>query len=207
MRRHSHDLEAARDLTQEFFARVLAGSGLGGADPARGKFRSYLLGAVKHFLAAESARARTRKRGADVPHVPLEPPSDETSHGPQFADPDALPPDELFDRAWAENMVSRALARLAEQMSREGKDTLFQALRPFLQGHEEPPPQAALAARLGLQGSALKVAIHRLRKRFREEVRREIAETLEDATMVDQEMKHLVTALSMPARSGKMPPR
>lgn len=205
VRWQAQDHEAARDLTQEFFARVLAGSGLGGADPSRGKFRSYLLGAVKHFLTVETTRARTLKRGAGVEHVPLDTPADETHPGHEIPDTSALPPDDFFDRAWAENIVARALARLQEQMSKDGKVALFQTLRPFLQGHEPPPPQAVLAAQLNLQETALKVAIHRLRKRFRAEIKREIAETLDDPAMVDLEMKHLVTALSTAPRRGTTP--
>lgn len=196
IRRETSDPEAARDLTQEFFARVLSGSGLGGADPLRGRFRSYLFGAVKHFLAGERARRLAARRGGGAEHVPLVQDATETQAAMEIADPGAPSPEGAFDRQWAAAVLARALDRLGTEMVAEGRGRLFEVLKPCLQGAAEPPAQAGLAAALGLSEGAVKVAIHRLRQRFRAAVRSEIAETLADpAVGVEEEMRHLVAAL------------
>lgn len=204
LRREVGDPVTARELTQEFFAKLLAGSGFAGADQRRGRFRSYVLGAVKHFLQADRARQLARKRGGGAEHVSLDAPlgsgsSDSTPTtdiAPQIADPAAIPPDVGFDRQWAHTLLERALDRLAEDMGREGKTQQFETLRVCLLGAVAPPPQAELAQALGLSETAVKVTIHRLRARFRETVRAEIADTLCEGADVDEEMRHLIAALS-----------
>lgn len=195
IRRQTADGQEARDLTQEFFARLLAGSGVGGADPERGRFRSYVLGAVKHFLHAEWVRRSAAKRGAGVEHVPI---GDEatTEPGWQVADAGAVSADVAFDREWAHALLDRALTRLGLEMEADGKARHFEVLKGCLQGAAVVRPQAELGAALGMTEATVKVAIHRLRKRFREVVRAEIAETLVDGGPVDEEMRHLIQALS-----------
>jgi len=195
IRRQTGEAQSARDLTHEFFARVLAGSGLGGADRARGRFRSYLFGAVKHFLNVERARQLAAKRGGRAVHVPLMSTGTNTDPGAELPDPAAETPEAEFDRQWATTMLTRALDRLGTAMASEGRSRPFELLKPCLQGTAEPPAPARLAAALGLSETAVKVAVHRLRKRFREAVRQEIAETLNDPAMVEEEMRHLVQAL------------
>lgn len=195
IRRQTQDLQETRDLTQEFFARLLAGSGVAGADPERGRFRSYVLGAVKHFLHAERVRRGAAKRGAGLEHVPMEKESG-TEAGIQVADPGAVSADTAFDRAWAHALLERALTRLGGEMAAEGKGRQFEALKGCLQGTVVVQPQAELGAALGMSESAVKVAIHRLRKRFRDVVRAEIAETLVEGANVDEEMRHLIQALA-----------
>jgi RNA polymerase sigma-70 factor (ECF subfamily) len=196
IRRQTGDAQAARDRTHEFFARVLAGEGFGGADPTRGRFRSYLFGAVKNYLNVERVRQLTAKRGGGAAHVSLEAPATETAPGFDVPDLAVESPDLEFDRQWATAMLARALDRLGEAMKVEGKQRQFEVLKPCLQGTGQPPSQAHLAAMLGLNELAVKVAVHRLRKRFREAVRREIAETLDDPATVEEEMRHLVSVLS-----------
>jgi len=195
IRRQTTDLQETRDLTQEFFARLLAGSGVGGADPERGRFRSYVLGAVKHFLHAERVRRSAAKRGAGLEHVPLDIESS-TEPGFQVADPGAVGADEAFDRAWAHAVLERSLTRLGGEMAEEGKGRQFEVLKGCLQGAVVVKPQAELAESLGMSEATVKVAIHRLRKRFREVVRAEIAETLVEGANVDEEMRHLIQALT-----------
>lgn len=195
IRRETQDLQETRDLTQEFFARLLAGSGVGGAVPERGRFRSYVLGAVKHFLHAERVRRGAAKRGAGFEHLPLESES-ETEPGNPVADPGAIAADVAFDRAWAHALLDRALTRLGSEMAAEGKGRQFEVLKGCLQGAVVMKPQAELGEALGMTEATVKVAIHRLRKRFREVVRAEIAETLVDGANVDEEMRHLIQALA-----------
>ena len=195
LRRETRDPDAARELTHEFFARLLAGSGVAGADPARGRFRSYLLGAVKHFLQVDRVRRSAAKRGAGAEHVPLEPGTD-TSPGLDLPDPGAVPADAAFEREWAHALLGRALDRLGAAMAAEGKAHHFGTLKPCLLGSDPAVPYVELAVRLGLTEAAVKVAVHRLRKRFRDAVHAEIADTLADPGQVDEELQHLVAVLS-----------
>lgn len=193
--REIRDPETARELTHDFFARLLAGSGVAGADPTRGRFRSYLLGAVKHFLSSDRVRRTAAKRGAHAEHVPLDVGTD-TSPGLDPPDPGAVPADLAFEREWANTLLARTLDRLGAAMAAEGKTRHFEVLKPSLLGIEASVPHAELAAKLGLTEAAVKVAVHRLRKRFRDAVRSEVAETLADPSHVDEELQHLIAVLS-----------
>ncbi|MFN0130772.1 MAG: RNA polymerase sigma factor [Verrucomicrobiales bacterium] len=179
--------DKADDLTQEFFAELLSRGGVDGAVPERGKFRSFLLGAVKHFLSHAREREQAQKRGGGVEFQPLE-----AGGGVPDA---ALPPDAAFDRQWALTLLSRALEALEAQFAAEEKAVMFRVLKPWLTGEAETP-QAAAAAALGLSETAVKVAIHRLRQRFRQQLRAELAATLDSAEMVEEEMGHLFAALA-----------
>jgi RNA polymerase sigma factor (sigma-70 family) len=195
MRRNAPDEEAARDLTQEFFARLLAGHGLDRVDPQRGRFRSFLLGAAKHFLSDMRDHDHRLKRGAGQPAEPLDAGTD-TSPGLQLPDPQAPGPDRDFDRKWALTVLARALATLAEEHKAAGTSKHFEALKPWLTGEAEGLSQAECARQLGLNEGAVAVAIHRLRRRFRAVVKGEIARTLHDPTQVEDELACLVRALS-----------
>jgi RNA polymerase sigma-70 factor (ECF subfamily) len=194
IRRNAPDEDSARDLTQEFFARLLLRQGIDTVDPARGRFRSFLLGAVKHFLADIRDHGRRLKRGAGLPMESIDPGTD-TSPGLQLPDPQALSPDLEFDRKWALTLLDRALAALAEEHRAAGKPGQFDTLKPWLTGDTENISQADAARQLGLNESAVKVAIHRLRRRFREAVKNEIAQTLSDRAQVNEELHHLLEAL------------
>ena len=195
IRRNAPDEDAARELTQEFFSRLLGRQGIDNVDPQRGRFRSFLLGAVKHFLADMRDHAHRLKRGAGQPIESIEP-GTETSPGLQVPDPNAPSPDRLFDRKWALTLLDRALAALAEEHKAAGKSDQFEALKPWLTGDTENISQADAAQQLDLNEGAVKVAIHRLRKRFREAVRSEISQTLRDPSLVDEELRHLIASLS-----------
>jgi RNA polymerase sigma-70 factor (ECF subfamily) len=191
------DEDTARDLAHEFFAGVLAGRGFDGADPARGRFRSYLLGALKHFLADQREHALRLKRGGG--HVPesLDAAVEaDTSPGFQVADAGATVRDAFFDREWALTVMDRALSALRKEFVDAGKLDEFEALKPWLVGDTATGSQADAARRLELTEGALKVTIHRLRKRFRAVVRAEISQTLHDPALVDEELRHLIEALA-----------
>lgn len=192
VRRRGHDADAARDLTQGFFARLIEKRDLAGADPAQGRFRAYLLGALKHYLANERARASARKRG-DGRTFAID---DEDAHARWAREPsDDLTPEQAFERTWALNLLERTLAGLRAEYAAEGKGELFAALEGTLAGHDDCASRRELAARLGTTENALNAAAHRLRRRYRTRLRAEIAETLADPAEVEQELADLFRAL------------
>lgn len=195
LRREGREEDAARELTQEFFARLLAGGGLGAADPRRGRFRSYLLGAVKHFLSNQRDHDQRQKRGSGVAPESLDAQTG-TETTLQVADHASTPDDTLFDREWALAVMDRALQSLAAEFTSADKAEQFTALKPWLVGDAATLPQAEAAGRLGVSESAIKVAIHRLRKRFRELIRAEIAQTMENPAEADAELRYLVEVLA-----------
>lgn len=186
--------DRARDLTQEFFARVLKGGAFDGAARERGHFRSYLLGAVKHFLSDVRDRDGARKRGGDLEIVPIES-GTETSPGFDAPDNGAAPPELAFDRQWALTLLDRSLRRLEADLAGAGKASQFEVLKPWLTGNSSLP-QSEAAARLGLSENAVKVAIHRLRARFGESLRTEIAQTLAGPERVEEELNYLIEVLA-----------
>jgi RNA polymerase sigma-70 factor (ECF subfamily) len=189
----SHDLGDPQDLTQQFFARLLGGEGggLGGADRNKGRFRAYLLGAVKHFLADTRDRLNADRRGAQYEHVPLGTGSD-TSPVVECPASETVAADVIFDRQWGVALLARALAELEEEHGAQGKDEQFQALKPWLTGDSCGVHQADAAAQLGCSEGAVKVAIHRLRKRFREMVKAEISQTVSSEAEVREELRYLI---------------
>ncbi len=191
LRRDGRMEDAARELAHEFFAKVLADETLGAFERGRGRFRSYLLGAVKHFLANHRRDAAREKRGGGAEHVALGAGTD-TSPGVDVA----AAPEAAFDREWALAIVERALASLESESENAAH---FAALKPWLTPAASPASRARAADALGLSEGAVKVAIHRLRRRFRAIVRTEIAQTLHDPADLDDEMRHLVGALAAPA--------
>jgi RNA polymerase sigma-70 factor (ECF subfamily) len=189
--------EAARDLTQEFFARLLAGRGLDTVQQGRGRFRSFLLGAVKHFLADQHDRAQAAKRGGGQTVVSIEAGTGTgTTTELQIPDPAGPVPDTVFDRQWAVTLVERALDVLSAELASVRKAEQFDTLKPWLLGELDTLSQADAARQLGLTEGAAKVAIHRLRKRFRALVKAEIAQTVNDAAQVQDELRYLLEVLS-----------
>ena len=191
VRYRGYSTHEAQDLTQSFFARIIETGGLASADPERGRFRSYLLGAMKHFLANEWQRARTKKRGGDVTIVELDALDPKARHAVEPAR--STDPDAGFHREWALESTRRAMERLRAESEAGGKGEQFDALKGSLAGLE--PSRAETAARLGMTEGAVKVAVHRLRQRYRELLRAEIAETVSDPFDIDDEMRQLVTSL------------
>lgn len=194
IRRNAPDEDSARDLTQEFFARLLARGGIDTVDPQRGRFRSFLLGAVKHFLSDMRDHDRRLKRGAGQQMESLDA---ETGTAPGLQAPDlkAVSPDREFDHKWALTLLDRALAALALEYKEAGKTVQFAALKPWLTGDAGNISQTEAARQLGLNEGAVKVAIHRLRRRLRDAIKNEISQTVKDRTDIDQEMQHLLEAL------------
>jgi RNA polymerase sigma-70 factor (ECF subfamily) len=197
LRSEGRDEDTARELTQEFFARLLAKHGLDRVDPERGRFRSYLLGAVKHFLADRRDQEHRLKRGGGISLESLElPDGNDTSPALQVADPAAMPSDHTFDREWAVAVMDRALTALQKDYAQNGNTTHFEMLKPWLEGDSADLSQAETAARLKISEGAIKVAIHRLRKHFRETIRAELAQTVNTASEIDEELRYLVDVLS-----------
>lgn len=196
LRREGRDPDAARDLAQGFFARVLQSDGFASADPARGRFRSYLLGALRHFLADQRDHRQAVRRGSGVVPESLDGTAEGT--GPQVAAEtadDAL----AFDREWAFDLMRRGLDRLSAEYAADGKGALFEALKPWLGGSVAQETGGEAVAPAGLGPGALKVAVHRLRRRFRQIIRSEVADTVPDPGDVDAELRHLVEVLARAA--------
>lgn len=187
------DADAAREMSHAFFANVLAGGAIHTAEPDRGRFRSYLLGAVKHFLSHEREKQLSTRRGGGVDVVAM----DEAAAADHVI-PDAtqLPADAAYDRQWALTVLAKAMDGLRIECASQGKSALFDQIKPWLTGDAGHGDQAALAAACGLGGSALKMTIQRLRKRFREKLLEEISSTLDDPSLAQEEMRSLIAALA-----------
>jgi RNA polymerase sigma-70 factor (ECF subfamily) len=182
----------AQDLTQAFFARIIETGGFASADRERGRFRSYLLGAMKHFLANEWHRTQTQKRGGRVQIIEWDAPGAEARYAGASKPSDN--PEHLFDREWALETIAGALQALRDEMERASKGKQFDALKGSLPGGDETPREE-IAARLGMSEGAVKVAVHRLRQRYRELLREAIAETVSSEADLDDEMRYLVEVL------------
>jgi len=192
-RRHGHASHDAQDLTQEFFARLLEKRCLQDVDRQKGRFRSFLLSALKHFLANEWDRRRAQKRGGGRVHVPIDGVSAEGFYAREAARSES--PEKLFDRRWALALLDQVLARLSDEQAASGKSRQFDALKGCLTAGRGALRYAELAHGLGMTENALKVAVHRLRKRFRELLRAEIAHTVASEAEIDEEIRHLFAAL------------
>lgn len=193
IRRRNHGTEEARDLTQGFFATLLARNSLGQVTAPRGRFRWFLLAALKHFLADERDRARAQKRGGGV--VPLS--LDATAADAQYAlEPrDEASPDRLFERRWALTVLEGALARLREEQTLAGRNALLDDLLPFVTAEGGEDTYAGIAARHETTEAAIKMTVQRLRRRLRELLHAMVAETLERPEDAADELRALVAAL------------
>ncbi len=193
VRRHGRGPEDAQDLTQGFFAHLLENHALVTVDRAKGTFRAFLLASLRHFMANESERARTQKRGGGKIHVPLDPATAETRYGWEPADPAS--PDKVFERNWALTLLEQVLERLHAEQAAAGKGAQFEHLQDCLMGSPDAPRYAALTDRLGLKEEAVRVAVSRLRRRYRELLREEIAQTVSSPGEIEEEIRHLFAAL------------
>ena len=194
IRRHERSADEAGDLTQEFFVRVLDKSYLKQADPQRGRFRSFLLACLRHFLSNEADRARTVKRGGRHVILPLEIETGEQRY--QLEPRDELTPEKVFDRRWTLTLLERVLAQLRIEQVDHGKEQLFEALKEFLTGDSEGVPYSVAGRKLGMSDDAVKVAVHRLRRRFRDLLTAEVAQTVSDPKDVRDEIRHLIDSVS-----------
>lgn len=197
LQRDGRNEDAARDLAHAFFERVLEGAAFDGADPRRGRFRSYLLGALKHFLANHRVHELRSKRGSGTVPESL----DECLNGPPgyagtLADPASDTRETLFDRAWALRLLERAFETLLRETPDPDARREFETLKPWLTGAPTDGSQADAARVLGLNDGAVRVRIHRLRRRFRTLVKTEIAQTVADPADAAEELRHLIAVLS-----------
>ena len=194
VRRRGHTKEDAEDLTQSFFARLLEKNSFASLDSEKGKFRAFLLASLKHFLANEHDRASAQKRGGGVAPLSLDWQTADTQF--QVADSNESSPDKSFDREWALALLAKVIRRLQDECAADGKGKLFEQLKAFLTAGKAESAQREVAAALGMEEGAVRVAVHRLRKRYRQLLRDEIANTLADSAMVDEEMRALFGAFS-----------
>ena len=193
VRRQGHSATDAQDLTQEFFARLLAKEYLQAADREKGRFRTFLRVALRRFLANEWDRARRLKRGGG--HTPLPLDTTDAEHRYQAEGDDALPPDRLYERRWARALLEQALARLRAEYAAAGRTADFEQLKEALTAERGAIGYRDLAAALDMSEGAARVAVHRLRKRFREVFRATVAETVCSPEEVEDELRYLVGLL------------
>lgn len=194
IRRSGHSLHAAQDLTQEFFARLLEKNYVQSADRERGRFRSFLLGAVKHFLSHHRKAARAQKRGGGRPLLSLDFHSAEAAY--RIEPTDSQTPDRLFEQQWALLLLDRILQRLADEFAATGKSQQWAQLRGFLTAGADHCPYAEAAADLGMSEAAVRMTVHRMRKRYQQLLRDEIAQTVAEASEIDDEIRQLFSILT-----------
>lgn len=192
-RRRGANSDDARDLTQGFFASLLERRDFRNLRQDRGRFRAFLLASLQHFLANDAARRRTEKRGGDVLVLPLEL---DTAEGHYRVEPvEATTPETLYERRWALTVIEGVLARLREEWEGAGRGAEFDELKACLLGQAPVGGYAAVAGRLATTEGAVKVAVHRLRRKFQSRLRHDVAETVSDPGEVDDEIRYLVRAL------------
>ncbi len=194
VRRKGYDLPDAQDLTQEFFARLLEKNYVGSADRRKGKFRSFLLASLEHFLAKEWKRAHRLKRGGGQTIIAWDACNPEERYRLEPADDWTA--ERIYERRWALTVLEQAMAVLETEYAAAGKQCLFGELRPFISGEDDQVEYPALAERLQMREGALRVAVHRLRQRYGESVRAEIAMIVQRPEEIEEELRHLFAALS-----------
>jgi len=186
--------DEAQDLTQEFFLYFIDGHILASANPAIGRFRSYLCGSLKHFLANEADRRNAQKRGGKAAIVAIDPFEAEQHYLRDLQHSET--PEKIFDRQWALALLNDTRSQLRDSLAREGRQRLFSALEAFLPGGSEPASYAELATELGMNPGAVRVAIHRLRRQYRDLLRANVSHTLSDGSDIDDEIRFLMNALA-----------
>ncbi len=193
VRREGHGEHDAQDLTQAFFARLLEKKGLGDVDPKRGKFRSFLLAALRHFLSNARDFAKAAKRGGGQAILSLDFTQAEARYALEPAS--FMTPEKLFHRRWALEMLQEVMRRLQDEWAAPGKREFFAAIEDWISGGEPTQTYAEVAAELDMTEGAVKTAVHRLRRRYRELLRQEIAQTVADPSAVDDEIRQLFAAV------------
>jgi RNA polymerase sigma-70 factor (ECF subfamily) len=193
VRRQGNSPEDAQDLTQDFFARLLEKNYLAKADPDRGKFRTFLLRSLKNFLVNEWKRAGRLKRGGGLEFLSIDTNAAEDRFAAEA--PDEFNPDAEYETSWAVTLIEQVLAALRQEFSAADKGRLFEELKGFIWGDKSTASYAEIAAPLNLSEGAVKVAVHRLRQRFRELLRAEVAHTVARPEDIDGELRHLISVL------------
>ncbi len=192
VRRHGFSKEDAEDLTQAFFSKLLERQDFSRLKQEKGRFRAFLLAALKNFLSNDRDRAGCQKRGGNITHFSLDWQSADSQF--QVADGGQIPPDAAYDREWAVALLERVISKLRAESVAEGKAERFEQLKSYLTVGKGEIPYATAAATLALDEGAVRVAVHRLRKRYRELLKNEVADTLSDPAMVDEELAVLLGA-------------
>lgn len=190
VRRQGHDAEDARDLTQAYFAELLEKGYLDDYDPERGRFRAFLIASVRHFLSKQREKAQAWKRGGRADLISIDAQDVEARYRDEPVD--RLTPEEIFERRWALTVLERALARLRREQEDAERGREFARLEGFLTGGQAAPPYHEVAQQLGTTEGAVKTSVHRLRQRFGQVLRAEIAETVSGPEDVDDEVRHLL---------------
>ena len=192
-RRQGHTPTDAQDLTQAFFERFLEKDYVQGVDRQKGKFRSFLLASLKHFLADQRDRALAQKRGGGKALISLDAQTAETRY---LLEPrDNLTPDKIYERRWALTLLEQAMARLREEFTLAGKADFFDQLKSFMTAEQDSISYADAAAKLGTTEAAVKMSVQRMRRRYRDLLRGEIAQTVINPEEIDEELRHLAEAL------------
>jgi len=194
VRRQGHSAHDAQDLTQAFFARLLEKNYLADVQREKGRFRSFLLASLKHFLANEWDREQALKRGGGKRLIALDEDSAESRY--KLEPKDDLSADKIYERRWALTLLDQVLAKLRGEFEKDGKLDQFETLKQYLSAGRTSVSYAQAADKLGMNEGAIKVAVHRLRKRYRELLRAEIAQTVATASEVEAEIRYLFAALS-----------
>lgn len=194
VRRQGNSPEDARDLTQGYFAYLLEKDLLQAVDPSAGRFRSFLLASLKHFLSHEREKASALKRGGGTTTVSLD--AEEAEKRYHLESAEELTPEQIFERRWALTVVERSLARLQSETAEGDRPELFQHLRGSLTGEEPRTPYSQVAAELGMSESAIRGAVYRMRQKLGGFLRSEIAQTVADPSEVDDEVRHLLLVIS-----------
>ena len=194
VRRQGHTADDARDLTQEFFARLLAKNYLADVAREKGKFRSFLLAALKHFLANEWDRAKAIKRGGGQIPISFDDTDAETRY--RLEPVDTLSADKIFERRWALTLLDQVMGLLRQEYADSGKMELYELLKDRLIGASDAAPYAKLAAQLNMSAGAVKVTVHRLRRRYRDLLRQQIAQTVSSPAEIEDEIRNIIKVLN-----------
>jgi RNA polymerase sigma-70 factor (ECF subfamily) len=193
IRRKGHSPTDAQDLTQEFFARFLERKYIALADQSRGKFRTFVLRSLEHFLINEWSKATAAKRGG--PHGTISWDAQDAESRYLMEPADSLSPDKVFEKRWAMALLDKVIAQLREEFAASGKGDLFEALKGSVWGEQTPLSYQEIGGKLGMAEGAVKVAVHRMRQRYRQLLRAEVAETVAESGKVDEELRELAAVL------------
>jgi RNA polymerase sigma factor (sigma-70 family) len=196
VRRRGYGVEDAQDLTQTFFARFLEQGSFGMADPVRGRFRTFLLHALEHFLINEWKHARRIKRGGETPRLSLD--ADDAEHRYAHEPAVTMTPERAYQMRWAATLLEHVLSTLMQEYAEAGNRRVFEAMAGLLWGKDGSVSFAEIGARLGMTEGAARGAMHRLRLRYRERLRREVAQTVAEPGEVEEELRYLISVVSQP---------
>ena len=194
IRRQGCDVDEASDLTQSYFVQLLEKDYLNQVEPKAGRFRSFLLTTLKHFLANEWNKAHASKRGGNQTLISLDTGTAEKRYRIEPAD--ELTPEKLFERRWTLTVLERVLDRLSAEFSKAGKSEQFEQLSPYLTGDGPQIPYKKVADRLGVDEGSVKVGVHRLRRRFGKMLQEEVAHTVSSDDQIDREIRHLLSGIA-----------